>query len=151
MADDANTATNAAGAEAVWPDLDFGEDRDAIDALIEDLNEATGGELTFERDVLDVDRPEDWGAVEMTGTRDEWADGKIIDRIYVLDVWAAVSDRASEWLATIEGVLNAWKDRIAWRLRERSYLHDLKKVVWRWTVEIDSLEAPEDDAADGDG
>jgi hypothetical protein len=132
-----------------WPELGFGEDRDAIDALIEDLNEATGGALTFERDVLDVDRPEDWGAVEMTGTVDEWADGKRIDRAYRLDIWAAVSDRASEWLETVEDVLDAWGDRISYQLRERAYLHDLKKVVWRWDAVITTLEAPEDGDDDG--
>lgn len=129
-------------------DLEFRTPQDdAIDLLIEQLNAATGGYLTFERDVLDTDRPEDWGAVELTGTRDEYADGQIIDQALLLDVWAGVSDRGSDWLRLIEDVLR--RCCAFYRLHERAYLHDLHKVIWRWKVELmmpgadpDQREAP---------
>lgn len=117
-----------------YPDLDWPESPDAIDALIAALNEAMGVELAFERDVLDVDRPEDWGAVEMTNVINEAADGKIIDQCYELDVWACVSDRSSEWLRRIETVFDGFGDSLHYHLYERAYLHDLKKVLWRWKV-----------------
>ena len=115
-------------------DLYYPDTPDAIDGLISALNAATGGSLTFERDVLDVDRPEDWGAVEMTGTENEWADGEIIDQVYKLDIWAAVGDRSAEWRAVIEDVLR--EQKAAYRLKERGYLHDLNKVLWKWEAQL---------------
>lgn len=117
-----------------YPDLDSPESPDAIDDLIAALNEAVGDELTFERDVLDVERPEDWGAVEMTNVINDEADGRIIDQCYELDVWACVSDRGSVWLQRIEAVFGSFGDSLHYHLHERAYLHDLKKVLWRWKV-----------------
>lgn len=114
---------------------------DAIDDLVAALNAATGGALTFERDVLDVDRPEDWGAVELTGTSDEWADGQIIDQCLRLDIWAAVGSRSVTWKRVIETVLRGYGDRLVYRFRERGYLHDLHKVLWRWEAWIWMEEA----------
>lgn len=125
-------------ADSIWPDLPMGGETDNIDGLINRLNAATAADgLVFERDALDIERPEDWGAVELVNTRDEYADGKIIDRTYVLDIWAAVSDRGSDWLAKIETVFNSYGDRIWWRLKDRGYLHDVKKAAWNWRVELD--------------
>ena len=118
-------------------ELYYSDTPDAIDGLIADLNAVTVPEgLAFERDVLDVDRPEDWGAVEMTGVDNEYADGKIIDQVYQLDIWAAVSDRSSEWLQRIEAVLAGRGDKLQYRLHERAYLHDLHKVLWRWKATL---------------
>lgn len=117
---------------------------DSVDELIEALNAAMGGELTFERDVLDIDRPEDWGAVEMTGVRNEWADGKIIDQCVLIDIWAGVSDRGSEWLSRIEAVLSGFGDRLSYRLHERAWLHDVRKVCWRWKGELWSTARTEE-------
>lgn len=132
-------------ADNVWPDLLAGE-ADTIDTLIARLNAATAESgLVFEKDALDIERPEDWGAVELVNTKDEWADGKIIDRTYVLDVWAAVSDRGSDWLGKVEQVFLEYGDLIWYRLAERGYLHDVKKSLWRWRVEIDMSRTPEDE------
>lgn len=118
-------------------ELYFPDTPDAIDGLIAALNAAAVPEgLAFERDVLDVDRPEDWGAVEFTGTVDEWADGHIIDQMLKLDIWAAVSDRAAQWKDLVEGVLRGYGDRLAWHMKERAYLHDLNKVVWKWEAQL---------------
>ena len=116
-------------------ELYYPDTPDAIDGLIAALNAVTVPRgLAFERDVLDVDRPEDWGAVEMTGTENEWADGEIIDQVYKLDIWASVSDRSAEWKAVIEDVLR--EQKTAYRLKERAYLHDLNKVLWRWEAQL---------------
>lgn len=132
-------------ADNVWPELLAGE-ADTIDTLIARLNAATAESgLVFEKDALDIERPEDWGAVELVNTKDEWADGKIIDRTYVLDVWAAVSDRGSDWLGKVEQVFLDYGDLIWYRLAERGYLHDVKKSLWRWRVEIDMSRTPEDE------
>ncbi len=147
-----------------YPDLAYGTTPDAIDDLIAALNAAMGDALTFERDVLDVDRREDWGAVELTNVINEYADGRIIDQVYLIDIWAGVSDRESGWLQRIEAVLAGYGDRLSYTLHERAYLHDLKKVLWRWKGELWSLagepvipepeedpeENPEEDPEDGD-
>ena len=136
-----------------YPDLSFPETPDAIDDLIAALNEAVGDVLTFERDVLDVERPEDWGAVELVDVVNEYADGKIIDQMYIVDIWASVSDRSSQWLREIESVLASFGDQLRYSLTERAYLHDLKKVMWRWRGELWTLAAapaPETPAEDPD-
>jgi hypothetical protein len=130
-------------------DLEYGETRDAIDLLIERLNAATEGKITFERDVLDVNRPEDWGAVEMTGPAYEYADGKVIDQYYPVDVWASVSDRSSKWLRVIEGAMAGLG--ISYTLVQRSYLHDLNKVMWRWQAQLWSLDPADYPEAESDG
>ena len=124
-----------------YPDLSFSETPDAIDDLIAALNGAVGDVLTFERDVLDVERPEDWGAVELVDTVNEYADGRIIDQMYIVDIWASVGDRSSQWLREIESVLAGFGDKLRYSLTERAYLHDLKKVLWRWRGELWSLAA----------
>lgn len=118
-----------------YPDLDFDSTQDAVDTLIADLNQAMGDELTFERDALDVERPDDWGAVEVVDTVNEYADGHCIDQYFVLDIWAGVSDRGSGWLALIEGVLQ--DAGASYTLVQRAYLHDLKKVIWQWRATLD--------------
>ena len=114
-------------------ELYYPDTPDAIDGLIATLNAVTVTQgLAFERDVLDVDRPEDWGAMEMTGVENEYADGVIIDQAYRLDIWASVSDRRGDWLQIIEGVLASYGHRLEYQLIERNYMHNLHKVVWRW-------------------
>ena len=137
-----------------YPDLSFPETPDAIDDLIAALNGAVGDVLTFERDVLDVERPEDWGAVELVDTVNEYADGRIIDQMNIVDIWASVGDRSSQWLREIESVLASFGDKLRYSLTERAYLHDLKKVLWRWRGELWSLaaepapEVPEEEEPD---
>lgn len=130
-------------AQTVWPDFGYPEERDAIDALIEALNAETGAELSFERDVLDVDRPEDWGAVELVNVHNLRADDRIVSQHYRFEIWACVSDRASEWLHRIEGVLDDQGDLLSYQLKERGYLHNLKKVLWHWTGTMISLADPD--------
>ncbi len=152
MADEAENTAATAGteetqggtetAQTVWPDFGYPEERDAIDALIEALNAETGAELTFERDALDVDRPEDWGAVELVNVRNLRADDRIISQRYMFEIWACVSDRTSEWLHRIEGVLEDQGDRLSYQLKERGYLHNLKKVLWHWTGTMIALVDP---------
>ena len=48
---------------------------DLIDTLIDALN-AGVTDVTFSRDVLETNRPEAWGAVELTGDDNcDWGDG----------------------------------------------------------------------------
>lgn len=123
------------------------EERDLIDLLIDDLNDGVDG-VTFDRDVLDTDRPDDWGAVEMTGDNaGEWADGKLIDQTVTLDIWVCVSERGSRIRTEVQDVLQAFADNheIGWKFVSRNYLYDLDKVMWRWTVTLwGPIEMPAD-------
>ena len=128
-------------------------ERDLIDQLIDDLNDGTEScGLIFERDVLDTDRPEDWGAVELTGDDDaDWADGTMIDQAVIADIWICVSDRGSWPKRSVQRVLKEFCPEIVagWRFVNRAYLYDLDKVMWHWTVSIDGPladepEVPED-------
>ena len=111
---------------------------DLIDALIDALNDGVEG-VTFDRDVLETNRPEDWGAVELTGQEDsEWADGKLIEQVLTADVWVCQSGRGSALKRQVQAVLEAFFDGVegGWTLKSRNYLYDLDKVVWRWIVTI---------------
>ena len=121
-------------------------ERDRIDDLIDALNDGVDG-ITFDRDVLDTNRPDDWGAVELTGDDDaDWADGTMIDQTVTADIWICVSDRGSWPKRSVQRVLKEFCPEIVagWRFVNRAYLYDLDKVMWHWTVSIDGPLAPED-------
>lgn len=132
------------------------EERDLIDDLIDDLNDGVDG-ITFDRDVLDTNRPGDWGAVELSGQDDsEWADGQLIDQVLTVDVWVCLSDRGSWPKRQVQSVLKAFCAEIqaGWRFVNRAWLYDLDKAMWHWIVTIDgplAMElagATEDDETD---
>ena len=114
------------------------DEYDLVDALIDDLNDGVT-DVTFERDVLETNRPEDWAAVELTGQDEaEWADGALIDQSLVIDIWVCVSDRGSGIKRKVQTVLQAfcatWQT--GWKMVSRNYIYDLDKVIWRWTVNV---------------
>lgn len=122
------------------------EHRDLIDDLIDDLNDGVDY-VTFDRDVLDTDRPDDWAAVELTGQSDsEWADGRLIEQELTVDIWVCVTSRGSQVKRDVQRVLRAFGavHCIGWRLATRAYLYDLNKVMWRWIVTIYAPLADED-------
>ena len=124
------------------------DEYDLVDALIDDLNDGVT-DVTFERDVLETNRPEDWAAVELTGQDEaEWADGILIDQSLVIDIWVCVSDRGSGIKRKVQTVLKAfcaaWQT--GWRMVSRNYIYDLDKVIWRWQVSIEGpLTYPEEE------
>ena len=132
------------------------EERDLIDVLIDSLNDGVDG-VIFDRDVLDTDRPDDWGAVEMTGDNGaEWADGRLIDQTVTLDLWVCVSERGSRIRTDVQDVLIAFAQdhEIGFKFVSRNYLYDLNKVMWRWSVtvwgplELPAETEPEEDPED---
>lgn len=140
--------------------------RDLIDQLIDDLNDGTEGcGLIFERDALDTDRPEDWGAVELTGEDgSEYADGHLVDQVLTADVWVCLSGRGTKVKRAVQKTLTEFCDAHdgGWSLKSRAYLYDLDKVMWHWQVflfgplgddEPDTEPEPEDeeDGEEGEG
>ena len=114
------------------------EEDDLIDALIDALNDGVK-DVTFDRDVLETNRPDDWAAVELTGEGDgEWGDGSRIDQTLNVDVWVCVSSKGSRIKRKVQAVLKAFCEEYdgGWKLVSRNYIYDLDKVIWRWTVNV---------------
>ena len=124
------------------------DEHDLIDQLIDQLNDGVP-DVTFERDVLETDRPEDWGAVELTGEDDsEWADGTMIDQVLAADIWVCITGRGSRIKRRVQAVLRRFgtENDAGWKLISRNYIYDLDKVVWRWRVSMWApLEADDDE------
>lgn len=112
-------------------------EKDLIDLLIDALNDGVPG-ITFDRDVLDTNRPDDWAAVELTGSEDEWADGRMVDQVLRCDIWVCLSDRGSAILDDVQEVLRQFNEdhMISWSFPQRNYLYDLDKVIWKWQVRL---------------
>ena len=114
------------------------EEYDLIDTLIDALNDGVPG-VTFERDVLETNRPDDWAAVELTGEGDsEWGDGNQIDQTLNIDVWVCISGKGSRIKRKVQAVLKTFCEEYdgGWKLISRNYIYDLDKVIWRWTVNV---------------
>ena len=121
------------------------EERDLIDQLIDDLNDGVPG-VIFDRDLIDTNRPGDWGAVFLSGEDDaEWADGHMVDQNLVIRVWAVVSDRGSGVKRQVQAVLKTFCDtwRTGWRFVSRTYASDLEKFEWCWEISVEGPLAEE--------
>lgn len=121
------------------------EERDLIDQLIDDLNDGVDG-VIFDRDLIDTNRPGDWGAVFLTGEDDaEWADGHMVDQNLAIRVWAVVSGRGSGVKRQVQAVLKTfcatW--RTGWRFVSRTYASDLEKFEWCWEISVEGPLAEE--------
>ncbi len=130
-------------------------ERDAIDELIDQLNDGVDG-ITFDRDLIDTNRPGDWGAVELVGQDgSEWADGNLIDQVLTVDIWAAVNGSGSAVMKEVQDVLRSYGEdwEIGWRLAGKTYQYDVDRIVWRWTVIIYGrlTEAAESNETAGSG
>ena len=121
---------------------------DRIDQMLNMLGEAIP-EVIWERDAADVARPEDWGAAELRSEPEtQWADGVPTDRVWILDLYMAVSDQGSTWEDRVDAVMRDFDEEaewITWELSERTYMPQIMKVVWIWRVRIyGALDVPEE-------
>lgn len=132
---------------------------DRIDEMLFWLRRALP-EVTWDRDAVSEDAPDNVGAVEFAGTRGYYADGRMIEQVCVIDVWLVVSSSAAEaYLDPVQAVLGrlSENDDLAWSLPERKYSANIDQVIWRWQCESDGLEiSPErqfaiQEATIGDG
>lgn len=131
---------------------------DQIEKLIETLNQEIP-EVIFDRDALDVARPEDWGALEMRGDgEDQWADDQPVDTVETADLFLGVGDRKSCWRHRIEAALKKYDEETAWirwSLQERAWQPVIQKSLWRWRIAFLEPMGGEEDAGeaeeDGEG
>lgn len=127
---------------------------DRIDQLIDCLNAGLAGGAVFDRDAVDVDRPDNWGAVELRAESEtQWADDSPIDTISTCDVYLCVDDRESHWGADVVLALEAF-DELApcyWQQTGREYVPELDRILWKWQVRIlVPLEIPDGEIQDGE-
>lgn len=127
---------------------------DKIDAMIQRLNIAMDGRIEFDRDAVDTDRPEEWGAVALRKDQEIlWADGRPIDTQYLADIYLSVSDRESEMIERVNDAMDFLDGEfpIVWKLNDRVWLADIERALWIWNVRIwGPLELPEEDEDNGE-
>ena len=116
---------------------------DRIDEMLFWLRRALP-EVTWDRDAVSEDAPDNVGAVEFTGTRSMWADDRMIDQRYVISVWLMVSSSSTDYLGRVQEVLDALAeyDDFSWHLPERRYAAGVDQVIWRWECESDGMDIP---------
>lgn len=134
---------------------------DKIDVLIEKLNLAMDGAIEFDRDAVDVDRPEEWGAVELRRDQEtQWADGKPIDTQYLANIYLSIEDRESDLIDLVNGALEETDELfpIIWGMADRMWLPDIERALWIWNVRIwgplawdEETETAADAGTDGTG
>ena len=111
---------------------------DRVDQLIDILNREIT-QVSFDRDAIDVDRPEEWGAVELRRSAGQWADGHLVDESYRADVFLCVNDRESDWAEKMNSAFRCFDDEVedlGWTLSDRTYLPELDRLLWKWAVVI---------------
>ncbi len=112
---------------------------DRIDQMLNMLGEAIP-EVIWERDAADVARPEDWGAAELRQEPEtQYADGVPTDRVWIVDLYMAVTDDGSDWADRVDAVMRQYDEEaewITWEVTERSYQPNIQKNLWRWRIRI---------------
>ena len=127
---------------------------DRIDGLLDFIGERIPT-VIWDRDAVDVARPENWGAAELRNEpASQWADGHEINTVDGLDLYLAVNDRESHWKADVEGALSEYDSEVAWidwHLEDRTWMPQIDKTLWRWTIRmLEGLEEPEETDAGAD-
>lgn len=127
---------------------------DRIDQLLDFIGERIP-EVIWDRDAVDVDRPENWGAAELRSEpASQWADGRETDTMNGVELYLAVSDRESAWKSRVESALEAFDASVCWidwHMDDRTWMPQIEKTLWRWTVRmLEGLDVPGADGAGGD-
>lgn len=107
--------------------------RDAVDYLIEKLNEISG--IAFVRDAWENKAPEDYGVVEMTGQSQAlWADDKMVAQTFNLAVHLYATSGSNAWITLIQEKL---ADACDWySMPAHEFVFDIGKNHWTWNANI---------------
>lgn len=98
------------------------------DRLAEKLSEIG---IPFRVDAWKNEAPSNYGVVEVTGQNNaEWADGRMIDQAFTVDVAIYVAGSGLKWLEAVQRKLEAME--AGYSLPERRWLPDIKKTEWLW-------------------
>lgn len=126
-------------------------ERDAVDELIEKLNEIEG--IEFARDAWENMAPEDYGVAELGGeARQLWGDGHLLDSIWTVIVTVYVTGDADTWPKIVQAKLEELEDAGMVDLTHtisREYDYQINKVRWRWTVQMAGDLTRTEEAAEG--
>lgn len=113
-------------------------EHDAVDMLVDALNEIDG--IEFTRDAWEDKAPENYGVVELNGeSRQLWADGHLIDSIWAVVITLYVSGDADTWPRTVQEKLEELESDGRLDLTyavSRVYDYQINKVRWSWTANL---------------
>lgn len=109
---------------------------DAVDQLVEKLNEIGG--IEFTRDAWENKAPEQYGVVELGGeSRQLWADGRLLDSMWTVIITAYVNGDDDTWPAAVQEKLEELEADGLLDLTHtisREYDYGINKVMWKWTA-----------------
>lgn len=109
---------------------------DAVDRLVEKLNEIGG--IEFTRDAWENKAPEQYGVVELGGeSRQLWGDGRLLDSMWTVVITAYVNGDDDTWPAAVQEKLEELEADGLLDLTHtisREYDYGLNKVRWTWTA-----------------
>lgn len=120
---------------------------DRIEELIRRLETALP-DYTWDRDALDMERGDKYGAVELSGIAATlWADDQPVERAWTIQIWMAMEGSGLESVETVEAVLEAFDSEVApivWDMPQRGYYQDIGKLLWNWRVTLYGPPVTED-------
>lgn len=134
---------------------------DAIDEIVAKLNTIEG--IEFVRDAWVNKAPDNYGVVELPGeSRQLWADGHLLDSIWMVRITAYVTDGDDTWAGDINEKLEELEADGKVELTHtigRNFNYEVGKVEWVWTVYITgpltreepAPEPPAESGANGEG
>lgn len=104
-----------------------------LDQLKDLLATATG--ISFAVDAWKNQAPTDYGVVELTGEdRGEWADGRMIDQSFTVQITIYVAGSSQKWKDKVQGALEAID--AGYKLLQHAYLADIERNCWQWTATV---------------
>lgn len=87
--------------------------------------------IPFRVDAWKNEAPNSYGVVELEGQNGgEWADGRMIDQAFTVDVTIYVAGDSMKWIDKIQSKLEELD--AGYSLPERRWLPDIKKTAWAW-------------------
>ena len=102
-----------------------------LDDLLNALNTISG--IEFVRDAWINDAPENYGVLELTGqSASLWADGKMQEQAFQLQITIYVKDGSDIWLDSVQGVLDDFD--LSYSNPRHEYDYGGDSVMWQWTA-----------------
>ena len=107
--------------------------RDAVDLLVEKLNEIEG--IDFVRDAWEDKAPDNYGVVEMAEqAMAQWADDKMVEQAFSMTVHLYAADGSNAWIRKIQEKLAEATDW--YNMLPHEYAWDIGKNHWSWNAYI---------------
>lgn len=107
--------------------------RDAVDLLVEKLNEIPG--IDFVKDAWENKAPETYGVVEMADqAMAQWADDRMVEQAFSLTVHLYCTDGSNAWIRRVQDKLAECTDW--YNMLPHEYAWEIGKNHWSWNAYI---------------